>query len=65
MHSEQLQLFADSVPKTCENFRQFCTGEFKRNGIPQGYKGARFHRIIKDFMIQVDSLMMVVFVGEA
>jgi len=35
------------VPKTCENFRQFCTGEFKRMGRPTGYKGAVFHRIIK------------------
>ena len=45
-------LFLDVCPKTAENFRQFCTGEHKRNGIPQGYKGATFHRVIKDFMIQ-------------
>ena len=45
-------LFPDVCPKTAENFRQFCTGEHKRNGIPQGYKGATFHRVIKDFMIQ-------------
>lgn len=46
------ELFADVVPKTSENFRQFCTGEFKRDGIPIGFKGASFHRVIKDFMIQ-------------
>ena len=44
--------FSDVCPKTAENFRQFCTGEHRRNGIPQGYKGATFHRVIKDFMIQ-------------
>ncbi|KAK9487824.1 cyclophilin-like domain-containing protein [Lipomyces starkeyi] len=48
----KVQLFKDKLPRTAENFRQFCTGEYKVNGIPQGYKGCKFHRIIKDFMIQ-------------
>jgi hypothetical protein len=26
----KMELFADICPKTCENFRQFCTGEFKQ-----------------------------------
>lgn len=47
-----IELFADVVPRTAENFRQFCTGEFKRDGIPTGFKGTMFHRVIKDFMIQ-------------
>lgn len=46
------ELFADVVPKTSENFRQFCTGEMKKDAVPLGYKGANFHRVIKDFMIQ-------------
>ena len=48
----KFELFADSVPKTAENFRQFCTGEYKKDGVPIGFKGAPFHRVIKDFMIQ-------------
>lgn len=45
------ELFADIVPKTAENFRQFCT-EFRKDGVPIGYKGSTFHRVTKDFMIQ-------------
>ena len=48
----KMELFADVVPKTAENFRQFCTGEYRKDGLPQGYKNATFHRVIKDFMIQ-------------
>uniref|UniRef100_A0AAY4BAV4 Peptidyl-prolyl cis-trans isomerase n=1 Tax=Denticeps clupeoides TaxID=299321 RepID=A0AAY4BAV4_9TELE len=48
----KMELFADVVPKTAENFRQFCTGEFRKDGVPIGYKGCTFHRVIKDFMIQ-------------
>ncbi|KAK9829648.1 hypothetical protein WJX72_007086 [[Myrmecia] bisecta] len=48
----KMELFADVAPKTAENFRQYCTGEARKNGFPQGYKGCPFHRIIKGFMIQ-------------
>jgi peptidyl-prolyl isomerase H (cyclophilin H) len=30
--------------RTAENFRQLCTGEYRVNSRPQGYKGATFHR---------------------
>ena len=30
--------------RTAENFRQLCTGEYRVNARPQGYKNATFHR---------------------
>eukprot|EP00088_Acartia_fossae_P029604 TRINITY_DN3047_c0_g1_i1.p1 TRINITY_DN3047_c0_g1~~TRINITY_DN3047_c0_g1_i1.p1 ORF type:complete len:439 (-),score=99.65 TRINITY_DN3047_c0_g1_i1:131-1447(-) len=48
-----LELYENVAPKTCENFRQLCTGEAgERNGVPLCYKGSIFHRIINRFMIQ-------------
>ncbi|KAG7575402.1 hypothetical protein FFLO_00392 [Filobasidium floriforme] len=48
----RMELFDDVVPKTAENFRQLCTGEHRQNGVPQGYKGATFHRVVPSFVIQ-------------
>jgi peptidylprolyl isomerase len=49
-----MELFADSVPKTAENFRALCTGEkgIGKMGKPLHYKGSKFHRIIPQFMCQ-------------
>ena len=47
-----MELYFDLVPRTAENFRQFCTGEARKDGVPLGYKNTAFHRVIKDFMIQ-------------
>ena len=50
----KLELFFNDCPRTCENFRQFCTGEHTDpvTRAPLGYKNSTFHRVIKDFMIQ-------------
>ena len=45
-----VELFADRVPRTAENFRCLCTGErglSPRTGLPLCYRGSSFHRLLK------------------
>lgn len=49
------ELFYDLTPRTAENFRGLCTGEYgtgKRTKKPLSYTGCSFFRSVKDFMVQ-------------
>ncbi|KMZ59262.1 Peptidyl-prolyl cis-trans isomerase B [Zostera marina] len=50
-----VELFSSVVPKTAENFRALCTGEKGIGPCTNSslhFKGLRFHRVIRSFMIQ-------------
>ncbi|XP_064474288.1 uncharacterized protein LOC135388590 isoform X2 [Ornithodoros turicata] len=42
-----VELRADAVPRTAENFRLLCTGE-----VGFGYHGCTFHRVVRNFICQ-------------
>ncbi len=49
------ELFSDITPKTSENFRGLCTGEYGQGKISKKklyFKGSRMHRIVDDQFIQ-------------
>jgi peptidylprolyl isomerase len=48
----EMELFADTCPKTAENFLQLCVGTKSKSGTPLAFKGSSFHRVIPDFMCQ-------------
>lgn len=48
----EMELFADTCPKTAENFLQLCVGTKSKSGKVLHYKGSSFHRVIPDFMCQ-------------
>jgi peptidylprolyl isomerase len=49
-----IELYANKVPRTAENFRMLCTGEkgVGRSGSKLHYRDCRFHKIITGFLAQ-------------
>uniref|UniRef100_A0A7S0XFP6 Peptidyl-prolyl cis-trans isomerase n=1 Tax=Mantoniella antarctica TaxID=81844 RepID=A0A7S0XFP6_9CHLO len=50
-----VELYDDKAPLAVENFKALCTGErgmSKNCGVRYHYKGVRFHRVVRGFMMQ-------------
>lgn len=57
-----MELYDDIVPLTANNFVELCTGQAgigKTTGKPLSFKGTIFHRVVKNFMIQVSILIII------
>ena len=50
----EMELFKDTVPKTCKNFEGLCVGtqDEKTGRVFKPYMGTVFHRLIPGFMVQ-------------
>ena len=48
----EMLLYADTTPKTADNFLKLCTGEVEKEGKKLHYENSTFHRVIQGFMIQ-------------
>jgi peptidylprolyl isomerase len=48
----EMELFADTCPKTAENFLKLCVGTKNKEGKTLHFKGSSFHRVIPMFMCQ-------------
>lgn len=48
----EIGLFGKTVPRTVKNFVKLAEGFEQDDGTKLTYKGSKFHRVIKDFMIQ-------------
>ena len=49
------ELFEETCPKTCENFKALCSGEKGMSylsGKPLNYKNSKIHKIFPDYLIQ-------------
>lgn len=48
------QLFTDFTPKTAENFRGLCAGDYNRsdNNSKLSYQNSKFHRVVVGFVVQ-------------
>ncbi len=54
------ELYTDMTPKTAENFRGLCTGEYGQGKLSKKklhYLGCRVHRIVDDFVIQAGDIV--------
>lgn len=54
------ELYTDITPKTAENFRGLCTGEYGQAKLSKKklhYLGCKVHRIVDDFVIQAGDIV--------